>query len=57
MIPKQYKDATKKENLRPISLINIESKILNEIPANRIQECIKMIIQLDQVGFIPGMQG
>ena len=57
LIQKPDKDNTKIENYRPISLMNIDSKILNKILVKRIQQHIKKVIYHDLVGFILGIQG
>ena len=53
LIPKPEKGNTQ---IRPISLVTIDAKILNKILANRFQQHIKKLINHYQVGFIPGIQ-
>ena len=51
LVPKPDKDTTKKENHRPISLMNIDAKILHKTSANQIQQRVKNIIRHNKVGF------
>jgi hypothetical protein len=57
----QQKNKKRKEKrdreLRPMSLMNLDAKILNKVLENQIQQHIKNIMYHDQVSFIPGKQG
>ena len=54
LIPKPDKDNTRKENYRPMSLMNIDPKILNKILANRIQQHIKKFIHMIKLDLFQG---
>lgn len=52
LIPKGDKDLTDPANYRPISLINVDCKILSKVLATRLEIVLPQIIHKDQVGFI-----
>ena len=54
LIPKRDKDSTFVKNLRPITLLNVDVKILSRVLAARLQSVISSIINKDQNTFIKG---
>ena len=54
LIPKPGKDSRKLTNLRPITLLNVDYKILEKAIANKIQPSLYPIINENQSGFMPG---
>ena len=54
LLPKPNKDHTLPSNYRPISLINVDMKIISKSLAHRIEKVTPYIIHPDQTGFIKG---
>ena len=54
LIEKKGKDKRLIKNWRPISLLNIDTKILSKVLATRIKSVIKSVIQPDQTAYVPG---
>ena len=54
LIPKKFKDKTILENLRPISLLNVDYKILTKTIAKRLEKVLPNIINIDQTGYVKG---
>lgn len=54
LVPKKGKDPCECRNYRPISLIQMDVKIISKVLANRLNKVITSLIHPDQVGFIHG---
>ena len=52
LVPKPGKDLCQLKNWCPISLLNVDYKILTKVLAIRLQACLDGIISPDQVGHI-----
>ena len=53
LIPKGNKDTRVLQNLRPITLLNADYKIIEKLIANRMMCALEVMIHQDQTGFIP----
>ena len=54
LIPKDENNLTKSSNWRPITLLNVDYKILAKVTAKRIEPVFPILIHPDQTGFIKG---
>ena len=54
LIPKKFKDKTMLEDLRPISLLNVDYKIVTKAIAKRLEKVLPSIINPDQTGYVKG---
>ena len=54
LIPKKSKYKTVLENLRPISLLNVDYKILTKVITKRIENVLPTLINYDQTGYVKG---
>ena len=52
LIEKKGKDCTFLENWRPISLVNVDAKIMSKVIASRIKNVLPSIIHHNQTGYV-----
>ncbi len=54
LLHKKGREPQQCTNYRPISLINVDDKILAKILTTRLEEVVPLLIHQDQVGFMRG---
>ena len=54
LIPKGDENLTELKNWRPISLLNIDYKILSKVLARRMEKVLPKLVHSDQTGFVNG---
>ena len=54
LLPKKGRNPNCIDNFCPITLLNVDRKILSQALASRLKEVLKEYIHLDQRGFLPG---
>ena len=54
LIPKGDKDTRYLKNMRPITLLNSDYKVIEKMVANRLIPALQIVIHEDQKGFLPG---
>lgn len=54
LLLKKDKDPLECSNYRPISLLNVDQKILAKVLATRLQQALPALISTDQTGFMAG---
>ena len=54
LVAKPDKDNIKKEDYRPISLMNTDAKVLNKVLANTVQQVLKSSYTMIKLGLFQG---
>ena len=54
LIEKKGKDKHHIQNWRPISLLNVDAKLISKVLAMRLKKVIDKVIRPDQTAYIPG---